>query len=95
MTVVEFAQKLERKEKAQLMKHGLDCEANWIQAKTHIHRGRKYDRVDVCTSGKYMIDREGNIFGIKAYGVPHLGKRFGNINSPDTIIWRNEWGVMP
>jgi hypothetical protein len=47
--------------------------------------GRKYTRVDVGSSGKYMVDAEGAIFGIKGYGVIHRGYRYGTL---DTI---NDW----
>jgi len=94
MTVEEFAQKLERKEKAELMRHSLDCLPNWKQAETHIHIGRKWTRVDVGTSGRYMINPQGDIFGIKAYGVPHLSKRYGTLNNPDSIIYTGCWGRM-
>lgn len=92
MTVQEFAEAIEKKEKAQLMKLKLDCEANWINAKTHIHEGRKWTRVDVGSSGRYMINAQGQIFGIKAYGVPHLGHFYGTLDSPTCIEYRNQWG---
>ena len=95
MTVEEFAKVIERKEKGQLMRNGLDCDANWKQAETHIHKGRKWTRVDVGTSGRYMINQQtGQIHSIKAYGVPHLGKGYGNLNDPEHIIYRNHWGNM-
>lgn len=54
-----------------------------------VHEGKKYARVDVGTSGKYMVDlKTEEIFGIKAYGVIHRGHRYGTL---DTIAeW--EWG---
>lgn len=56
-------------------------------SRVSIHYGRKYARVDVGESGKYMIDQAGNIYGIKAYGVPHLGKRFGSLETVDIFYW--------
>ena len=53
--------------------------------KAHSHMGRRWVRVDVGQSGSYMIDEDGTIYGIKAYGVPHLGHRYGTL---DTIA---EW----
>lgn len=48
--------------------------------------GKKYAKVDVGTSGKYMVEMDtGRIFGIKAYGVIHRGHQYGTL---DTI---NEW----
>lgn len=54
--------------------------------KTAVHIGKRYARVDVGTSGKYMVEMDsGNIYGIKAYGVIHRGHPYGNL---DTI---HEW----
>ncbi len=48
--------------------------------------GSKYIKIDVRSSGKYMVEvATGNIYGIKAYGVIHRGHQFGNL---DTI---NDW----
>lgn len=90
MTVQEFAEHIEKQSKIQLMKHGLDCEANWKNAETHIHTGRKWTRVDVGSSGRYMIDPQGNIYGIKAYGVPHLGHSYGTLDNPKRLS--DQWG---
>lgn len=57
--------------------------------KTKVTIGKKYARVDVGTSGKYMVHLETQeIVGIKGYGVPHLGHRYGTL---DTIAQWN-WG---
>ena len=85
MTIEEFAKEVERQGKVGLMKNKLDCEANWKNAETHIHKGRKWTRVDVGYSGRYMIDQAGRIFGIKAYGVPHLGHHYGTLDNPTCI----------
>ncbi len=50
-----------------------------------IKPGRKYTKVDVGTGGRYMVDQDGRIFGIKAYGVIHRGHQYGTL---DTI---HEW----
>jgi hypothetical protein len=42
-------------------------------SKVTVIPGKKYTKIDVGASGKYMVDSEGNIFGIKAYGVIHRG----------------------
>ena len=47
--------------------------------------GKRWTKVDVGHSGKYVVDTDGTIYSIKAYGVPHFGHRFGTL---DTI---NEW----
>jgi hypothetical protein len=51
-----------------------------------VKMGGKYAKVDVGTSGRYMVELDtGNIYGIKAYGVIHRGHAYGNL---DTIA---EW----
>jgi hypothetical protein len=43
-------------------------------------RKSKYIKIDAGTSGKYMVEvATGNIYGIKAYGVVHKGRFYGNI----------------
>lgn len=49
--------------------------------------GRKYTKVDVGTSGKYMIDQEGNIWGIKAYGKVHHGHNYGTLDTVNNWYW--------
>ena len=51
--------------------------------------GRKYIKVDVgqscgcgLWSGRYMVDDEGNIYGIKAYGQANKRKGFGTLDNP-------------
>ena len=49
--------------------------------------GRKYVKVDVGTSGKYMVDSIGDIWGVKGYGVIHRGKYYGNLETIDRYYW--------
>lgn len=50
----------------------------------HAHVGAKYVRLDVGTSGAWMLEAEtGIIYGIKGYGVADKKKVAGNINDPD------------
>lgn len=86
MKINEFANLLEVQQIQGLHKSGLAFEANIHNSKTSVKKGKKFTRVDVGSSGKYMVDNEtGQIFGIKAYGVVHRGHQFGTL---DTI---NEW----
>ena len=52
-----------------------------------IKPGKKYVKVDVGTSGKYMVDLDGNIYGIKAYGVIHKGHQYGTLDTIDAYYW--------
>jgi len=54
---------------------------------TRVIPGKKYTKIDVGTSGKFMIDAEGNIFGIKGYGVIHRGHRYGTLDTIDEWYW--------
>ncbi len=52
----------------------------------NVKPGRKYTKVDVGRSGKYMVVNEtGEIFGIKAYGVINKRHYYG------TLETMNEW----
>jgi hypothetical protein len=49
--------------------------------------GKKYTKIDVGRSGKYMVTSEGEIFGIKAYGVIHKGHQYGTLDTVDAYYW--------
>ena len=52
--------------------------------------GAKYDKVNVGTSGRYMVEvRTGNIFGIKGYGKPHKGHFYGTLDTITDYFWGN------
>lgn len=56
--------------------------------------GKKYTKVDVGSSGKYMVVNEtGEIFGIKAYGVIHKGHRYGTLDTINDWHWGEYTGV--
>jgi hypothetical protein len=80
-----FAKVLEKEQIERLQKDGLGYQSNIDSVKVQIIEGKKYVKVNIGNSGKYMIDWDGNIFGIKAYGVINKKKCYGTL---DTI---NEW----
>jgi len=82
-----FADLLENQQIECLKKKGLGCQCNIDNAKVKVKEGKKYIKIDVGSSGKYMIDAEGNIFGIKAYGVIHKGHIFGNLDTINNWYW--------
>ena len=55
--------------------------------RAHVHHGRKYARVDFDTSGAYMVDQQGNIYGIKAYGVVNRAHHYGTLDTLDDWDW--------
>ncbi len=64
-----------------------DCEVS-------VKSGPKYTRVDVGTSGKYMVVNEtGEIFGIKAYGVIHRGHQYGTLDTVNNWYWGGYLGL--
>ena len=68
------------------------CKANLDNCITEIVPGRKYTRVNVGHSGKFMIDHEGHIFGIKGYGVIHRGHYYGTLDNPSEACFQGIWG---
>ena len=83
-----FAELLENQSKEWLkaqMGEGYECNINYC--KVSIKEGKKYTKIDMCGSGKYMIDTEGNIFGIKAYGVIHKEHIYGNLDTLAEYYW--------
>ena len=84
-----FAELLEKQQIERLHKDNLACQSNIDNCKVTIKEGKKYIKVDVGSSGKYMIDSEGNIFGIKGYGVIHRGHYFGTLDTIHNYYWGN------
>ena len=82
-----FADKLQAEQMASLAKHGYTYPGWENNAKVTIKTGKKYTKVDLGNSGKYMIDQEGNIYGIKAYGVIHGGHHYGTLDTIDNYDW--------
>ena len=87
--IKEFAELVEKQQIERLHKTKLDCPCNIYDVRVHIKEGRKYTKVNIGTSGKYMIDAEGNIFGIKGYGVIHRGHCFGTLDTIHNYYWGN------
>ncbi len=93
MTIEDFAKLVQEQTLARLNKQypeNLDHHPDmWLKdATTHIKPGRKYTKVDVGNSGKYMVVNEtGQIFGTKAYGVIHRGHAYGTLETVDNWYW--------
>ena len=84
-----FAELLEKQRIERLHKLDLACQANIDNARVSIKEGKKYVKVNIGTSGAYMVDREGQIFGIKAYGVIHKGHFYGTLDTINEFYWGN------
>ncbi len=86
--ILAFASLLEAESLTRLEQSSLACQANKDNCKTHIHEGKKYTRVDIGTSGRFMVENEtGNIFGIKGYGVIHRGHFYGTVDTTAEYFW--------
>ena len=84
--VTRFAELVERQQKERLSRECPTLDTTHYYAVT-VKEGAKYFRVDVGTSGKFMVDMEGNIFGIKAYGVINRKKQYGTLETIDQYTW--------
>jgi hypothetical protein len=91
--IEDLARLLEKEQLEQLIINKVDCEGNRHNHKVSIKEGNKYIKVDVGTSGKYMIDKEGNIWGIKAYGQIHKGHYYGTLDTINNYYWGNYTAV--
>ena len=82
-----FAELVEKQQIERLGVFELACKCNIDASKVSIKEGKKYIKVDVGSSGKYMIDSEGNIFGIKAYGVINKKHHYGSLETINEYYW--------
>jgi len=89
-----FAQLVTEHQQQKLIQRNLACEANMKDAIAHVHYGKKYARVDVGSSGKYMIEIETErIFGIKGYGVIHRGHYYGTLDTINSYFWGRYYAI--
>lgn len=88
MKIQLFANLVEEQQKARFQRDYpslAEFSKNWKVKVTHC---KKYSRVDVGQSGKYMVEIEtGNIYGIKAYGVIHRGHQYGTLDTIGQYDW--------
>ena len=86
--ILAFAALVETETIQRLHEDQLACQGNIDNAKTHIHEGKKYTRVDIGSSGRFMVENAtGNIFGIKGYGVIHKGHFYGTLDETAQWFW--------
>uniref|UniRef100_A0A6H2A5Q4 Uncharacterized protein n=1 Tax=viral metagenome TaxID=1070528 RepID=A0A6H2A5Q4_9ZZZZ len=86
MNIQEFANLVSEQQKLAYAKRGNTFDPEKYCA-TRVIPGKKYTKVDVGSSGKFMIDSDGNIFGIKGYGVIHRGHHYGTLNTVNQYFW--------
>lgn len=79
--------KITQEGQERLTRKNLGCQTNLDNAVVHYKIGKKYIKIDVGNSGRYMIDQAGQIFGIKGYGVIHKGHFYGTLNTINLYNW--------
>ena len=79
--------KITQETQLNLIERDLASVSNLEAAVAHFKIGNKYTKVDIGSSGKYMIDKEGNIWGIKAYGQIHKGHYYGTLDTINQYYW--------
>ena len=67
--------------------HDLGCECNLLNAKAAYKIKKKYTYIDIGGSGKYLINSDGEIYGIKAYGVINKGHFYGTLDTTENYYW--------
>lgn len=92
MNIQQFADLVFEHRKQYFKKMGYSVYQNETrETDVRIVPGKKYTKVDVGPfsqwSGKFMIDSEGNIYGIKGYGVIHRGHYYGTLETVNDWFW--------
>lgn len=91
-----FRQMVESDAKDHLRRSRLDSEANLNSARATVKPGQRWDKVDCGGSGLFMVERTtGKIYGIKAYGVPHLKHQYGTLDTIQEFYWADYGAPMP
>lgn len=84
----KFAELLESDLIRDLVRAEVDCIPNVIGRKVSVIDGKKYIKVNVGDSGKYMIDKETQtIYGIKGYGVINKKHYYGTLDTINNYYW--------
>ena len=91
-SIEEFAKHLQCEQRAGLLRMGYKPELH--NHLVTVKFGRKFARVDIGSSGRYVVDLgTGEILGIKAYGVPHPGHRYGTLGTVADWDWSDYTAV--
>lgn len=93
MTIQEFADRIQADTKEEFIRLGYNLDHQ--NTTVNIKPGKKYTKVNVGGSGKYMVVNEtGEIFGIKAYGVIQRGHYYGTLETVDDYYWGRFHGFL-
>jgi hypothetical protein len=90
--VQNFAALVERETIARLTR---DYNYPGVEAggKVRVLPGRKYTKVDVGNSGKYIVEQDTEkIYGIKTYGVINRRRYYGTLDEVNQWHWGSYYG---
>ena len=90
MKIEELAQAIEAQQRVGYIRRHGDRHPELVDmaCRVTIKPGKKYTKIDVGRSGKYMVvNATGEIFGIKAYGVIHRGHQYGTLDTATEWDW--------
>jgi len=88
LSIVDFAKLVEQQQIETAKKRWNFSHPGWEESyHAKVIEGNKYTKVDIGSSGKFMIDKEGNIFGIKGYGQVNKKKQYGTLSTTDQYFW--------
>jgi len=79
--------KITNQSRERLKLDGLSCETNLLNAKATYIIKKKYTYIDIGNSGKYLINDNGEIYGIKAYGVINKIRFYGTLDTINEYYW--------
>ena len=84
-----FAELLERDQRERYLRQYPNSPAGLTDSvcRVTVKPGKKYIKIDVGTTGKYMVDQSGAIWGIKGYGVIHKGHQYGTLDTIGAWNW--------
>lgn len=91
--VEALARLIEQEQIERLKQMNMDCQANIDNCKVYIKPGKKYIKVNLGHSGRFMVDMQGNIYGIKAYGQIHKGHWYGTLETIHEYRWGDYYPV--
>ena len=88
-TIQQFAELVESQQKERMLKEYPNIQNPGMTYQVTIKTGKKYTKIDVGQAGKFMVDQNWNIFGIKAYCVIHKGHFYGTLDAINKFYWGN------
>ncbi len=85
--VKAFAALVAKETAERLTRLGFDLALHSQSLRVDIIAGTKYVKVNVGGSGKYMIDLDGTIYGIRSYGQVNKRHNYGNLDTTHRWNW--------